>query len=57
MKLSVDEVLVFAEFNPFERYPYTTRGYSPLQALAMTLWGEKEIEKWNYSLLSNDVPP
>ena len=57
MKLSVDEVLVFAEFNPFERYPYITRGYSPLQALAMTLWWEKEIEKWNYSLLSNDVPP
>jgi len=57
MRLWVDEVLVFAEFNPFERYPYITRGYSPLQALAMTLWWEKEIEKWNYSLLSNDVPP
>ena len=57
MKLSVEEVLVFAEFNPYERYPYITRWYSPLQALAMTVKWEKEIEDWNYSLLTNDVPP
>jgi phage portal protein BeeE len=49
--------MVFAEFNPYERYPYITRGYSPIQAIAMTIRGEKEIEDWNYSLLTNDVPP
>lgn len=55
--LKPEEVLVFAEFNPNQRYPYITRWYSPLQALAMTIRGEKEIETWNYSLLKNDVPP
>jgi hypothetical protein len=57
LSLSVDEVLVFAEFNPYQRYPYITRWYSPLQALAMSIKWEKEIEKWNYSLLTHDVPP
>ena len=57
IQLSVDEVLVFAEFNPYERYPYITRWYSPLQALAMTVRWEDEISNWNYSLLTNDVPP
>jgi len=55
--LSVDEVMVFAEFNPNQRYPYITRWYSPLQAIAMAIKWEKEIERWNYSLLTNDVPP
>lgn len=55
--LSVDEVMVFAEFNPNQRYPYITRWYSPLQAIAMAIKWEKEIESWNYSLLTNDVPP
>ena len=49
--------MVFAEFNPSQRYPYITRGYSPIQAIAMTIRGEKEIEKWNYALLNNDTPP
>ena len=57
IRLEVDEVMVFAEFNPYERYPYITRGYSPIQAIAMTVRWEKEIEDWNYSLLTNDVPP
>ena len=57
ISLSVDEVLVFAEFNPYQRYPYITRWYSPLQAIAMTIRWENEIEDWNYSLLTNDVPP
>ena len=57
IRLEVEEVMVFAEFNPYERYPYITRGYSPIQAIAMTIRGEKEIEDWNYSLLTNDVPP
>ena len=57
IKLSVDEVLVFAEFNPYQRYPYITKWYSPLQAIAMTIKWEKEIETWNYSLLTHDVPP
>lgn len=57
IRLEVEEVMVFAEFNPYERYPYITRGYSPIQAIAMTVRGEKEIEDWNYSLLTNDVPP
>jgi len=57
VRLEVDEVMVFAEFNPYERYPYITRGYSPIQAIAMTVRWEKEIEEWNYSLLTNDVPP
>ena len=52
IKLEVEEVMVFAEFNP-----YITRGYSPIQAIAMTVRWEKEIEDWNYSLLTNDVPP
>ncbi len=55
--LSIDEVMVFAEFNPNQRYPYITRWYSPLQAIAMAIKWEKEIESWNYSLLTNDVPP
>nr|DAN78537.1 MAG TPA: hypothetical protein [Caudoviricetes sp.]DAQ56655.1 MAG TPA: hypothetical protein [Caudoviricetes sp.] len=29
--------MVFAEFNPSQRYPYITRGYSPIQAIAMTI--------------------
>ena len=49
--------MVFAEFNPSQRYPYITRGYSPIQAIAMTIRGEKEIEKWNYALLNHDTPP
>ena len=57
IRLEVDEVMVFAEFNPYERYPYITRGYSPIQAIAMTVRWEKEIEEWNYSLLTHDVPP
>ena len=57
IRLEKEEVMVFAEFNPYERYPYITRGYSPIQAIAMTIRGEKEIEDWNYSLLTNDVPP
>ena len=57
IRLEVDEVMVFAEFNPYERYPYITRWYSPIQAIAMTVRWEKEIEDWNYSLLTNDVPP
>lgn len=57
VRLEVDEVMVFAEFNPYERYPYITRWYSPIQAIAMTVRWEKEIEEWNYSLLTNDVPP
>ena len=57
INLKVHEVLVFAEFNPYQRYPYITRWYSPLQALAMSIKWEKEIEKWNYSLLTHDVPP
>ena len=57
IRLEKDEVMVFAEFNPYERYPYITRGYSPIQAIAMTVRWEKEIEDWNYSLLTNDVPP
>ena len=57
IRLEVEEVMVFAEFNPYERYPYITRGYSPIQAIAMTVRWEKEIEDWNYSLLTNDVPP
>lgn len=57
IRLEVDEVMVFGEFNPYERYPYITRGYSPIQAIAMTVRWEKEIEDWNYSLLTNDVPP
>ena len=57
IRLETDEVMVFAEFNPYERYPYITRWYSPIQAIAMTVRGEKEIEDWNYSLLTNDVPP
>lgn len=31
--------------------------YSPLQAIAMAIKWEKEIESWNYSLLTNNVPP
>ena len=57
IRLEADEVMVFAEFNPSQRYPYIMRGYSPIQAIAMTIRGEKEIEKWNYALLNNDVPP
>lgn len=57
MTLSTDEVMVFAEFNPHQRYPHIMRGYSPLQAIAMTVRQEKEIEEWNYSLLTHDVPP
>jgi len=57
IRLEVNEVMVFAEFNPYERYPYITRWYSPIQAIAMTVRWEKEIEDWNYSLLTNDVPP
>lgn len=57
LKLEVDEVMVFAEFNPYQRWPYITRWYSPIQAIAMTVRWEKEIEDWNYSLLVNDVPP
>lgn len=49
--------MVFAEFNPSQRYPYITRGYSPIQAIAMTVRSEKEIEQWNHSLLVHDVPP
>lgn len=55
--LEREEVMVFAELNPNQRYPYITRGYSPLQAMAMTIKGAKEIEKRNYALLTNDVPP
>ena len=55
--LQPEEVMVFAEFNPSQRYPYITRGYSPIQAIAMTIRGEKEIEKWNYALLNHDTPP
>ena len=55
--LQPEEVMVFAEFNPSQRYPYITRGYSPIQAIAMTIRGEKEIEKWNYAILNNDTPP
>ena len=55
--LQPEEVMVFAEFNPSQRYPYITRGYSPIQAIAMTIRGEKEIEKRNYALLNNDTPP
>lgn len=55
--LDVEEVMVFAEFNPYQSYPHITRGYSPLQAIAMTIRGEKEIEKWNYAVLTNDTPP
>ena len=57
INLSIDEVLVFAEFNPYQRYPYITRWYSPLQALAMTIKWEEEIENRNYSILTHDVPP
>ena len=57
MELNVDEVLVFAEFNPYQRRPYITRWYSPIQAIAMTVKWEREIEDWNYSVLTNDVPP
>ena len=57
IRLETSEVMVFAEFNPYERYPYITRWYSPIQAIAMTVRGEKEIESRNYSLLTNDVPP
>ena len=53
--LQPEEVMVFAEFNPSQRYPYITRGYSPIQAIAMTIRGEKEIEKRNYALLNNDT--
>lgn len=55
--LQPEEVMVFAEFNPSQRYPYITRGYSPIQAIAMTIRGEKEIEKRNYAILNNDTPP
>ena len=55
--LQPEEIMVFAEFNPSQRYPYITRGYSPIQAIAMTIRGEKEIEKRNYALLNNDTPP
>ena len=39
IRLEVEEVMVFTEFNPYERYPYVTRGYSPIQAIAMTIRG------------------
>ena len=57
ISLEANEVLVFAEFNPYQRYPYITRWYSPLQALAMTIKWEEEIENRNYSILTHDVPP
>ena len=57
ISLEANEVLVFAEFNPYQRYPYITRWYSPLQALAMTIKWEWEIENRNYSLLTHEVPP
>ena len=56
-RLEPFEVMVFAEFNPYQRYPYITKWYSPLQAIAMTIRWEKEIEDWNYALLTNDAPP
>ncbi len=52
-----EDIIVFANANPNQAYPNITRGYSPIQAIAMTIKGEEAIEDWNHTILTGGDRP
>jgi phage portal protein BeeE len=41
--------MVFSLFNPMMSYPYTVRGVSPMQAVAIQAEMDMTANKWNWN--------
>jgi len=49
IKLYDEDIIVFSLFNPMMSYPYTVRGVSPMQAVAIQAEMDMTANKWNWN--------
>lgn len=49
-----DEIMAFNLFNPLEKYPYVTKGVSPMQAVAIEMNSDIASQTWNWNFFKNN---
>jgi len=52
-----EEIIVIMNFNPLEAYPYQTRGFSEIQASAISIDTDKAQSVWNWKEFENGATP
>lgn len=50
-----DEIMAFYNFDPLESYPYKTKWYSTIQAVAIQMEMDVATTKWNWNFFKNNA--